>query len=102
MDGHPGRQSCKLLDTLFINRQVPYRLAASLEPVIWRMWPGKARRGKAAEEGEGDKEGGTAGARGQRKSQNRPGLEPERVPGGRSSQCKAQEVGPCRVGEFKG
>lgn len=43
---------------------------------------------REGEEGEGDR-GGTAGTKGQRKSRNRPGLEPERVPGGRSGQCKA-------------
>lgn len=95
------RQSCKQTTRGIILSTVTSPIQAGGEPVIWRMWPGKARRGKGRRgkgtEGEGGDRGGTAGSKGQRKSQNRPGLEPERVPGGRSSQCKASEVGPRRV-----
>ena len=48
--------------------------------------------GEGKVEGEGDREGGTAGAKDQRSSQNRPGLKPEK--GGMSS--KGLEVGPRR------
>lgn len=67
---------------------------ARVEPVIWEMWPGKARRkGKGAEKEEllgpkterGDRIGQACS---QRKS----------PPGGRSRQSKDQEVGPWRVG----